>query len=53
MYARRYLRDVPQGLGNYYRGRGERLLGVISDGDLRRLLEKRGKDFWMPQRPNA
>jgi arabinose-5-phosphate isomerase len=23
---------------------GERLLGVISDGDLRRLLEKRGKD---------
>jgi arabinose-5-phosphate isomerase len=24
---------------------GERLLGVISDGDLRRLLEKRGKDI--------
>jgi len=23
---------------------GERLLGIISDGDLRRLLEKRGKD---------
>ena len=23
---------------------GERLVGVISDGDLRRLLEKRGKD---------
>jgi len=23
---------------------GERLLGVISDGDLRRLLEQRGKD---------
>jgi arabinose-5-phosphate isomerase len=23
---------------------GERLLGVISDGDLRRLLERRGKD---------
>jgi arabinose-5-phosphate isomerase len=23
---------------------GDRLLGVISDGDLRRLLEKRGKD---------
>ena len=23
---------------------GERLVGIISDGDLRRLLEKRGKD---------
>ena len=23
---------------------GEKLIGVISDGDLRRLLEKRGKD---------
>ena len=23
---------------------GERLVGLISDGDLRRLLEKRGKD---------
>jgi arabinose-5-phosphate isomerase len=23
---------------------GEKLLGVISDGDLRRLLERRGKD---------
>ena len=23
---------------------GEKLVGVISDGDLRRLLEKRGKD---------
>ena len=23
---------------------GEKLLGIISDGDLRRLLEKRGKD---------
>jgi arabinose-5-phosphate isomerase len=24
---------------------GERLLGIISDGDLRRLLERRGKDI--------
>jgi len=24
---------------------GEKLVGVISDGDLRRLLEKRGKDL--------
>ena len=23
---------------------GERLVGIVSDGDLRRLLEKRGKD---------
>ena len=24
--------------------KGERLVGIVSDGDLRRLLEKRGKD---------
>ena len=31
-------------LGGSAVGDGERLLGVISDGDLRRLLEQRGKD---------
>jgi arabinose-5-phosphate isomerase len=33
-----------KGLGVTTVVRGERLLGVISDGDLRRLLERRGKD---------
>jgi arabinose-5-phosphate isomerase len=33
-----------KGLGITTVVRGERLLGVISDGDLRRLLERRGKD---------
>ena len=38
------LRNVAQEAGCDGGSRGEKLMGVISDGDLRRLLEKRGKD---------
>ena len=32
---------------------GEKLLGVISDGDLRRLLERGEKMFWISRPANA
>jgi arabinose-5-phosphate isomerase len=34
-----------KGLGITTVVEGDRLLGIISDGDLRRLLERRGKDI--------